>query len=154
METLGGDKVIWLPGNVEETETDGHVDGIAAFIAPGIVLIEAEGLPDHPWHQINRANVKAMEGQTDASVRPIELVHIPEATGNLSDHDMFCRSYVNAYICNGGVIMPKYGIAEDDHIIEVFEEFMPGRRVAQVSIPSIAIGGGGIHCITQQEPRV
>lgn len=153
-EMLGGDKVIWLPGNVEETETDGHVDGIAIFIAPGAVLIEDEGPVDNPWHAINRANIEAMQGQTDANGRPIKLVRIPEASGDHSDHELFCRSYVNAYLCNGGVILPKYGVPEDDYVREVFEEYLPGRRVAQVSIPSIAIGGGGIHCITQQEPRV
>ena len=152
-EMLGGDKVIWLPGNAEEVETDGHVDGVAVFIAPGIVLIEGEGPADHPWREINRANIDAMEGQSDARGRSIELVRIPEASGDLSDHELFCRSYVNVYLCNGGVIMPKYGVPEDDYVREIFEEYLPGRRIAQVAIPSIAIGGGGIHCITQQEPR-
>lgn len=152
-EMLGGDKVIWLPGNAAETETDGHIDGIAVFIAPGVVLIESEGPADNPWRAINSANIKALEGQTDAAGRPVRLIRIPEAPGDLSDHGLFCRSYVNAYICNGGVIMPKYGVPEDDQVREVFEEHLPGRRVVQVPIPSIAIGGGGIHCITQQEPR-
>lgn len=94
-----------------------------------------------------------MEDQTDAKGRPIRLVRIAEASGELSDHEMFCRSYVNAYICNGGVIMPKYGVREDGLAREMFEDSLPGRRVVEVSIPSIAIGGGGIHCITQQQPK-
>ena len=64
-----------------------------------------------------------------------------------------CRSYVNAYLCNGGVIMPRYGVREDGLARELFQDRFPGRRVVDVPIPSIAIGGGGIHCITQQEPR-
>lgn len=153
-EMLGGDKVIWLPGNVEETETDGHVDGIAVFVAPGLVLIEDEGAADNPWREINRENLNALDGQTDAKGRPIRLVRIAEATGDLSDHEMFCRSYVNAYICNGAVITPRYGVREDGLAREIFEEVLPGRRVVDAPIPSIAIGGGGIHCITQQEPAV
>ncbi|WP_264210179.1 agmatine deiminase family protein [Leisingera thetidis] len=149
---LGGDKVIWLPGNAQETETDGHVDGIAAFVAPGVVLIEAEGPADHDWHGINAANIQAMEGQTDAQGRAITLVKIPDAASAVSDDPRFCRSYVNSYICNGGVVMPEYGIREDGLVREVYQELFPGRRVAQVPIPAIAIGGGGIHCITQQEP--
>lgn len=151
-EMLGGDKVIWLPGNARETETDGHVDGIAAFVAPGVVLIEGEGPKDHEMHDINCANVAAMTGQTDAQGRPIRLVRIPDAAEVQSDHWLFCTSYVNSYICNGAVIMPCYGLREDALVREVFQELFPDRQIVQVPIPDIAIGGGGIHCITQQEP--
>ncbi len=71
---------------------------------------------------------------------------------NASGSQRFCRSYVNSYICNGAVVMPRYGVKSDDEVREVFQDLFPGRCVSQVSIPSIAIGGGGIHCITQQEP--
>lgn len=152
MEMLGGDKVIWLPGNEFETETDGHVDGIAAFLAPGLVLVEGAGAADHPFHAVNRANIAALEGQTDAAGRPIRLVEIPDAVEAEDPHDRFCRSYVNSYLCNGGVIMPHYGVRADGLVQEVFEEHLPGRRIVQVPIGAIAIGGGGIHCITQQEP--
>lgn len=151
-EMLGGEKVIWLPGNIEETETDGHVDGIATFVAPGVVLIEGEGPQDHPWHKINVANVEAMAGQIDAQGRPIRLVKIPDAASAESDSERFCRSYVNSYICNGGIVMPKYGVREDDLVREIFEELFPERTISMVDISEIAIGGGGIHCITQQEP--
>ena len=122
------------------------------FMAPGVVLIEGAGRKDHEWHHINEANLAAMQGQTDAKGRPIKLIEIPDAMDAPDDHEMFCRSYVNSYICNGGVVMPKYGIREDGLVAEVYQDLFPGRTIAQVSIPSIAIGGGGIHCITQQEP--
>lgn len=152
MEALGGSRVIWLPGNALETETDGHVDGIAQFMAPGVVLIEGPGPEDHEFYEINCANIAAMQGQTDAKGRRIRLVQIPDAMDADSDHELFCRSYVNSYLCNGGVIMPAYGIPEDDMVAEVFRDLFPDREITQVPIPSIAIGGGGIHCITQQEP--
>jgi agmatine deiminase len=152
MEMLGGDKVIWLPGDEEETETDGHVDGIAAFVAPGVILMQGEGAPDDPWHEVHVDNIQALEGQTDAMGRPLRLVRIPDASSCSRDAEMFCDSYVNSYICNGGVVMPKYGLREDDIVREIFAEVFPGRRVAQVAIFDIALGGGGIHCITQQEP--
>ncbi len=153
-DMLGGDKVIWLPGNVLETETDGHVDGVAAFVAAGVVLIEAPSPKDHDWHHINVANIAAMEGQTDAMGQPIRLVTIPDATGadTCGYDDMFCLSYINSYICNGAVIMPEYGIKTDGEVHEIYQDLFPDRRIVQVPIPAIAIGGGGIHCITQQEP--
>lgn len=151
-DMLGGEKVIWLPGNPEETETDGHVDGIATFVAPGVVLIEGAGDTQSPWHAINRANIHALEGQTDAKGRRIKLITIPEAVEAEAAGDRFCRSYVNSYLVNGGVIMPRYGIRSDDLVRETFEALFPDRRVRQVPIANIAVGGGGIHCITQQQP--
>ena len=149
---LGAEKVIWLPGNPEETETDGHVDGIAAFVAPGKVLMEAEGSADHPFRAINRANLDAMAGQTDARGRPIEVIVIPEAETVETDDDRFCRSYVNSYLVNGGVVMPAYGVPEDGLARETWQALFPDREIALVDIAAIAPGGGGIHCITQQEP--
>lgn len=150
---LGGEKVIWLPGNVQEVETDGHIDGIAIFIAPGKVVIQDSGDGDHHWHDIHKANIAALEGQTDASGNPIELIRIPDASAADIDGETFCDSYVNSYICNSAVIMPKYGLREDDYVREIFEESLPRREVVQVEIWDIAFGGGGIHCITQQEPK-
>ncbi|WP_198389285.1 agmatine deiminase family protein [Roseovarius faecimaris] len=151
-QMLGAEKVIWLPGNELEDETDGHVDGIAMFMAPGVVLIEGAGRADNDWYEKKLANLEFMRGQTDAKGREIRLVEVPDAMDAPDDHDMFCESYVNSYLCNGGVVMPQYGIREDGLVAEVYQELFPGRRVVQVPIPSIAIGGGGIHCITQQEP--
>jgi agmatine deiminase len=151
LDMLGGEKVIWLPGNVAETETDGHVDGIAVFVRPGVVLIESAGDPGDDYHDIMLANIMAMQTQVDARGRSIELVTIPEASDAVACGDLFCRSYVNSYLVNGGVVMPCYDVATDDVAREIFEELFPERRIVQVSINNIALGGGGIHCITQQE---
>ncbi|MEZ5912252.1 MAG: agmatine deiminase family protein [Paracoccaceae bacterium] len=149
---LGGEKVIWLPGNAAETETDGHVDGIAVFAAPGLVLVEGADDPADPWRAIKQANIDALTGQSDAKGRPIRLVTMPEAEESCDIGDRFCRSYVNSYFCNGGVVMPRYGVARDDQVREIFQDVFPDRRVAMVDIADIAVGGGGIHCITQQVP--
>lgn len=151
LDMLGGEKVIWLPGNAEETETDGHVDGIAMFVRPGVVLIEAAGAPGDAYHDIMKANINAMENQLDAKGRNIELVTIPEAYEAVACGEMFCRSYVNSYLVNGGIIMPCYGVDTDNTAREIFEALFPERQIAQVMINNIALGGGGIHCITQQQ---
>ncbi len=152
MQMLGVKKVIWLPGNVEETETDGHVDGIAVFVRPGVVLIERSPDPAAPGADIMEENARALDGVTDARGRPIELAFIEEAHSAEPDGSRFCRSYVNSYIANGGVVIPSYGIPEDERARGVYEALFPDRKVVSVPVGDIAIGGGGIHCITQQQP--
>jgi len=148
----GATKVIWLPGDPDETETDGHVDGIAVFARPGVVLIEDPGPPGSPMHDAISANIAALRGQTDAKGRAIELVLVGEAAEAESASARFCRSYVNSYLVNGGVIMPLYGTPSDEAARAVLARLFPDRRVAGVPVGHIAIGGGGIHCITQQQP--
>ena len=152
MEMLGGQKVIWLPGNPLEDETDGHTDGIAIFVAPGVVLMESPSDQSSEWNRYLQANIDAMEGQTDAQGRRIRIVAMPEAIEAPSTHPKFCRSYINSYLVNGGVVMPCYGVASDTVVREIFRSLFPDRRIREVRIDNIAIGGGGIHCITQQEP--
>jgi agmatine deiminase len=152
LEMLGGQKVIWLPGNPLEDETDGHTDGIAIFVAPGVVLMESPSDQQSEWNSYLQANIDAMEGQTDARGRRIRIVTMPEAIAAPSTHPKFCRSYINSYLVNGGVVMPCYGVASDTIVREIFRSLFPDRRIREVRIDNIAIGGGGIHCITQQEP--
>lgn len=154
MAMLGVEKVIWLPGNVEETETNGHVDGIAAFVAPGKVLVEYRADPDAEDADIMNANLAALEGETDAKGRKLETVLIDEANVVDCDRAVFCRSYVNIYIANGAVIMPWYNLPEDEVAREILQDAFPGREIVPVEISNLAGGGGGIHCITQQQPKV
>ena len=144
--------MIWLPGNVYETETDGHVDGIAMFTSPGVVLVELSDNPASLDYETNRENYATLKGQRDAKGRELKLVPLPEAEEAEGHGENFCRSYVNSYIANGAIVMPKYDIATDGLVAEVFQDLFPGYSICQVSINNIALGGGGIHCITQQEP--
>ena len=77
---------------------------------------------------------------------------MPAASEHVSGAEEFCDSYVNAYICNGAVIVPRYDCYEDGIAEEIFADVFPDRRVVMVDIGSIALGGGGFHCITQQQP--
>ena len=150
--TLGVAKVIWIPGDLDEKETDGHVDGIAAFVRPGVVLVEVTEDPE--YSAVMQENLKALRGQRDAKGRELELIVISDASEAKSDCWRFCRSYVNSYIANGGVVMPCYGVETDRVAMEAFRRIYPERQVVPVAIDDIAIGGGGIHCITQQQPLV
>lgn len=150
---LGGSKVIWLPGELAaEDDTDGHVDGLACFARPGLILLETLTDPAEPRSRILRENRRALRGTTDAKGRPIEIVEMEDAWEAERLGDVFCLSYINFYVANGGVVMPKYEAPGDERARKVVERAFPGRKVLQMDIRKIAIGGGGIHCITQQQP--
>lgn len=151
---LGVEKIIWLPGDPDEYETNGHVDGIACFARPGVVLYETNPDPDDPHGKVLQENWRALRAAKDAKGRSLELIPIEEASNVVGEGDIFCRSYVNFYIANNGIVAPKYGIPADERTRELLARVFPDREVAQVDINAIAPGGGGIHCITQQQPSV
>ena len=150
---LGGSKVIWLPGELApEDVTDGHVDGLACFARPGLILLETLTDPAEPRSRVLRENRRALRGATDAKGRRIEIVEMEDAWDAERLGDVFCLSYINFYLANGAIVMPKYEAPGDERARVVVEKAFPGRRVLQLDIRKIAIGGGGIHCITQQQP--
>jgi len=151
-DALGVKKVLWLPGDPQDTETDGHVDGIACFIRPGVVLVEVCPEKNTVRYEAMQSNVSALEGATDAAGRELEIVVIEEAHEAESRSEIFAKSYINFYIANGGIVMPAFGIERDEVARAQIESLFPDRHVIQVNISDIALGGGGIHCITQQQP--
>ncbi|WP_328787716.1 agmatine deiminase family protein [Streptomyces sp. NBC_00273] len=152
---LGVTKVIWLPyGGLLDTETDGHVDGVCAFAAPGTVVISLPSDPDHPDHARMRANRAVLEATTDARGRRLEIIEVPQtAFADLADGEIEV-SYLNYYVANGGVVVPVAGVPQDEEALAVIATAYPGRKVVGVRALAIAFGGGGVHCITQQIPAV
>jgi agmatine deiminase len=151
---LGVSKIIWLPGDPTEIETDGHVDGLMAFTAPGKVVFELSTDRDDPRHEILRENHRALTLQTDAKGRAFEILPLEEARAADAIGSRYCRSYVNFYVLNGAVIAPAYGIAADQRVEAKLRIAFPDRTVIMLPIGKIAMGGGGFHCITQQQPAV
>ena len=97
-------------------------------------------------------NLRAMQGKTDAKGREIQIETIQEGSYHPDEWNGGCSSYINAYIANGAVIVPGYDQARDTEAVETWQRVYPEREVVQVQINDIALGGGGIHCITQQQP--
>jgi agmatine deiminase len=147
---FGAHKVIWMPGDPTETETDGHIDGLLALIAPGAALIEAVDDPRDARADILRENRRALELATDAKGRTLHLRPIEEAQPGPGPR--YCRSYVNFYLVNGAVIAPAYGQPSDRRVEALLRSVYLGRRIVMLPIGAIAIGGGGFHCVTQQQP--
>jgi agmatine deiminase len=151
---LGVEKVVWLPGDPMDKETDGHIDGMCAFVRPGVVLFETNPDDADPHSRILETNLAALRSQTDAKGRAFEIIPLEEAIEAEVTSDVFCRSYINFYVANGGVIVPGYGIPGDAKALATIQNAYPDRKVVMVKVNAIAAGGGAIHCITQEQPAV
>lgn len=145
---LGVTKIIWLPkGLTPDPITDGHVDGIAAFAAPGVVLLHTIYDRSDPNTKITAAAKRILENATDAKGRRFEVIEVP-----LTSFDVV---HMNFYICNGAVIVPVSGKkSEDATPLGILQEAFPRHKVIGVSGRMIGGGGGGVHCITQQVPAI
>jgi agmatine deiminase len=150
--TLGASKIIWLPGDPDERETDGHVDGIAAFIEPGRVLLEINPDKTDPHWPVGELNLAALRKQKDAKGRKLQVEFIHEGIYKEGIWNGGCSSYINSYLANGAVVVPGYGYDRDAAAVQTYRTLYPEREIVQVQINDIAVGGGGVHCITQQQP--
>jgi agmatine deiminase len=150
---LGVEKVIWLPGDPLDLETDGHIDGMCSYVRPGVVLFESNPDPRDPHSRILAENLAVLRSVTDAKGRQFEVFSLEEAIDAEVTSDTFCRSYINFYLPNGGVILPAYGTKSDARAKAAIEKAFPDRKVVQIDVTAIAPGGGAIHCITQEQPR-
>jgi agmatine deiminase len=145
---LGVETIVWLPygmaGDTGPVATDGHVDGVAHFVTPGKVLLLVPNDPDDEDHEYGRANLERLANARDARGRSIEAVHLVGADG--------ANAYANCYVGNGFVIAPTVGCDKDEEGIAQLRAAFPDREVLGLPAATIAFGGGGPHCITQQVP--
>lgn len=155
--TLGLEKIIWLPGIKGKDITDGHTDFYARFAKPGTVVAAYDPDPSSFDHAVTKRHLEILRNATDADGRALEVV-VLEAPSRIRDkyaNDDFAAGYVNFYVCNGAVIAPEFGDkASDANARRKLEQLFPDRDIVQLNIDGLAAGGGGIHCTTQQEPMV
>jgi agmatine deiminase len=154
-DLTGASRVIWFDGVQGRDITDYHVDSLARFAEPGIVLLSQPPEADDVWTRAYRQAREILQQTTDARGRELEIVDLPEPDLNeLGDRgEAFLGSYANYYVVNGGVLVPRFGDRRaDDNAGSIIGELHPGREVVQIDIDMVAEGGGGIHCATQQEP--
>ena len=167
---LGAEKVVWLGRGVYNDETDGHVDNLACFARPGVVLLTWSEDESDPQHEISRDALARLEAATDARGRRFEVVKLPspgpltmsaeEAAGVETapgsqprrGGDRLAASYANFYIANGRIVFPLLDQRHDDEAAAVLRDCFPEREVVGVPAREILLGGGNIHCITQQVP--
>ncbi len=170
-EYLNLDKIIWLNRGVYNDETNGHVDNICTFIRPGVVALTWTDDKSDPQYEISQENYEILQSVTDAKGRKLEIhkIHQPnpvlitaeesqgvdaiEGTLPRQPGDRLAASYINFYICNGGIVAPTFGDPHDAAAQADLQNLFPGRKVVGVPAREILLGGGNIHCITQQQPK-
>ncbi|MCC6497469.1 MAG: agmatine deiminase family protein [Propionibacteriaceae bacterium] len=154
--TVGATRVIWLPrGLTRDSQafgTRGHVDLVATVTAPGRVLVHQQRNPAHPDHAIGAALAELLSGTTDSTGRSLEVTRLPAPT-TLSDSAGFVDySYVNHFVGNGVVVVGTFDDPADAEACELLADAYPGRAVVPVDARPLFARGGGVHCITQQQP--
>ena len=172
---LGIEKVLWLPRGIYNDETNEHVDNMCAFLAPGEVVLAWTDRSDDPQYALSQQTLAYLSQVTDAKGRPL-LIHklpIPDNPITITADDLqsyhfesgedartigerMAASYVNFYFANQAVIVPQFGggnAASDERAIQLLTKLCPDRQVVGIDARAILLGGGNIHCITQQIPK-
>ncbi|WP_026509345.1 agmatine deiminase [Butyrivibrio sp. LC3010] len=171
---LGVEKVLWLPFGIYNDETNEHVDNVCAFIAPGEVVLAWTDNKDDPQYEMSLKDYEYLSGVTDARGRKLKIhkLYIPDVPVCCTKEDIdnyvfedgederevgerLAASYVNFYFTNTEVLIPAFGgenKESDDRAMQLLSEICKNRTVVQIKARPILLGGGNIHCITQQIP--
>lgn len=159
LRTIGATHAVWLPRGLtrdyDDLGTNGHVDIVATIASAGRILLHGQPNPEHPDHQVMAEIRSSLASQRDAAGRQFDIVELPAPSVLRDDHGFVDYSYVNHLVVNGGVI--GCGFADesaDARAAEILADAYPGRTVHMVDSREIFARGGGIHCITQQQPKL
>ena len=149
---LGVNKIIWLKNGTDEG-TDGHVDNIACFVAPGKILaLSCLDKHDSFYDQINE-NLEILKTSVDSRGRTLEIIELEMSYKRLIPNDNEPSSYINFYIANKGIVMPSFDDEKaDKNAQKIVQKTFPDRKIIVINGIDISMGGGNVHCITQQQP--
>ncbi len=159
LRTIGATKAVWLPRGLtrdyDEFGTNGHVDIVATLASPGRLLLHEQQNPDHPDFEVSRELRAHLEQQTDAAGRSFEIIGLPAPSTLTDDEGPVDWSYVNHLVTNDGVVACGFGDEQADAAARtILADAYPGRQVVTVDARPLFDRGGGIHCITQQQPTL
>jgi agmatine deiminase len=150
---LGVQKVLWVDQGLRNDHTDGHIDTIARFVAPGVVMCMEAATPEDPNKKVLDDIAKSLEAMIDARGRKLKVLRIPSPGAVLSrEGEVMPASYLNFYIGNSTVVVPTYQSSRDDEAVSKIAQAFPTRRTVGASALGILSGGGAFHCMSQQEP--
>lgn len=148
-------EIIWLKRGLSGDETDGHVDNVACFAAPGKVILQVCDDPADENYEITRENRATLAKAVDAKGRKLEVIEIPQPPKTFHEGQRLTLSYLNFYFVNGGIILPVFGGAAEEtdrKAADILAAAFPDRKIRTVDGMAIIREGGNVHCTTQQMP--
>ncbi|RRR74271.1 MAG: agmatine deiminase family protein [Candidatus Viridilinea halotolerans] len=151
---LGAEKILWLRQGIVGDDTDGHIDNIARFVAPGVVLAAVEEDPQDENYAPLQENLARLRTMIDLAGRPLTILTIPMPPPIFHDGQRLPASYANFYVANTVVLLPTYGHPNDQRVAEVLQRCFPQRTIVGIDATHIAWGLGAWHCLTQQVPLI
>jgi agmatine deiminase len=151
---LGVEKVLWLGEGIVGDDTDGHIDDIARFIAPNVIVCALEDDPGDDNYKLLQDNYRRLQLENDArgAAYKVHALPMPGLVGGREDR--LPASYANFYIANNVVLLPVFGHPNDARAADILQHLMPERRVVPINAESLVWGMGTIHCLSQQQPAV
>tara|TARA_B100000131_G_scaffold167402_1_gene161776 strand:+ start:3256 stop:4299 length:1044 start_codon:yes stop_codon:yes gene_type:complete len=152
-EYLNINKIIWLKNGTDEG-TDGHVDNIACFVKSGTVLALSCKDRNDPFYERINENLEILRTSTDNKGRKLNVIEIEMSYKRLIPNDDEPSSYINFYIANKGIVMPSFEDEKADYRAKnIVQSVFPDRKIIAINGIDISMGGGNVHCITQQQPK-
>ena len=152
-EYLNINKIIWLKNGTDEG-TDGHVDNIACFVKAGTVLALSCKDKNDPFYERINENLEILKTSTDNRGRKLNVIELEMSYKRLIPDDDEPSSYINFYIANKGIVMPSFEDEKADYRAKtIVQSVFPDRKIIAINGIDISMGGGNVHCITQQQPK-
>jgi agmatine deiminase len=151
-DELGCATTIWLGEGCVGDDTHGHVDDIARWVAPGVVVLAVERDPADENHRRSLDNLHRLQAAKDAQGEPLKVVTLPFPHAVMMDGQRLPASYANFYIANGAVLVPTFNDANDRVALNTLADLMPDRSVVGIHAVDLVWGLGTLHCLTQQQP--
>jgi agmatine deiminase len=151
---LGARRVVWLGGEIAGDDTDGHVDDLARFVAPGVVVACREDEPADPNRAALADNLRRLREARDADGRALEVIELPMPPPQVWRGERCPASYANFYFANGALLVPVFGAPSDARALAELGGALPGRELVPIPARHLVVGLGAVHCLTQQEPAV
>ena len=151
-DLLGVRRVLWLGRGLAGDDTHGHVDGVARFVAPGVVVAAVEPDATDQNHEPLADNLRRLTGMTNARGKPLRVVEIPMPAAVRFGDRRLPASYLNFYIANRCVLVPTFNDPRDRKALALLAPLFPGREVVGVHAVDLVLGNGAVHCVTLQEP--
>jgi agmatine deiminase len=152
-EFLAVERILWLGDGIAGDDTDGHVDDLARFVAPGVVVTVVEDDPRDENYAVLQDNLARLRAMRDARGRALEVVPLPMPSPVEHEGQRLPASYANFYVGNAAVLVPVFGCPNDERALVTLTRLFPGRRVAGIRAEDLVWGLGAFHCLTQQQPR-